>query len=230
MNTQPANYPHDSLALVPAEDRRRFILANTVPTKPPHTPEITLRLAHEAYDLWNKTEEDLEAIGLPPPFWAFAWAGGQGLARHVIDNPQTVRGKKVLDFASGSGIVAIAAAKSGAASVAASDIDPYSIEAIAINAADNDVPVSVTGEDVTGTDGGWDVVLAGDIFYDRAIADAVKGWLSVLAARGATVLIGDPGRAYLPKEGLICKAVYDVAVTRALEDAEVKCTRVWQLP
>jgi predicted nicotinamide N-methyase len=210
-----------------ANRMRRFILENTGAVIPPHVPEIKLQLAHEAFDLWNKTEEELAAVGLPPPFWAFAWAGGQGLARYVLDHPETVRGKNVLDFASGSGIVAIAAAKAGASAVLASDIDPYSLEAIALNADHNDVKLSLVGDDLTGTPGGWDVILAGDIFYDRALADSVTGWLSAMAEQGATVLIGDPGRAYLPRDGLICKATYDVEVTRALEDAEVKCTCVW---
>jgi predicted nicotinamide N-methyase len=228
MNGKPANNLGE-IQNPASADKRRFILCNTAPVSPPHVPEITLQLAHEAYELWSKTEEELEEIVLPPPFWAFAWAGGQGLARYVIDNPGAVGGKSILDFASGSGLVAIAAVKAGAASVLASDIDHYSVEAIRLNAELNRVSLSVTGDDLTGTDQGWDVVLAGDIFYDRAIAEPVGSWLHTLAVRGATVLIGDPGRAYLPKEGLTCRAEYDVKVTRALEDAEVKRTRVWQL-
>jgi len=228
MIERPENNPIEHDRRPAAEEMRKFILANTAPIAPPHVPEITLQLAHEAFELWSKTEEELEEIGLPPPFWAFAWAGGQGLARHVIDNPSVASGKKVLDFASGSGLVAIAAAKAGAAQVEANDIDPYSLEAIALNAERNDTTLSIIGEDLIGVDGGWDVILAGDVFYDRALASAVSDWFRNLALRGATVLIGDPGRAYLPREGLTLRATYDVSVTRALEDAEVKRTSVWQ--
>lgn len=213
-----------------AEQLRHFIITNTAQIAPPHVPEVQLHLAHEAFELWNRTEEDLEAIGLPPPFWAFAWAGGQGLARYVLDNPQTVIGKKVLDFASGSGLVAIAAALAGAETMLASDIDPYSLEAIALNCAINGVKITTTDSDLIGLDGGWDVVLAGDIFYERSLARDLEPWLFKLSRRGATVLVGDPGRAYLPQDRLVCKASYDVEVTRALEDAEIKRTHVWQLP
>ncbi|WP_442581383.1 class I SAM-dependent methyltransferase [Mesorhizobium sp. ASY16-5R] len=212
----------------PAKDKTAFILANTALIAPPHVPEIRLRLADEAHDLWHRTEEELEAIGLPPPFWAFAWAGGQGLARHVLDNPATVRGRTVLDFATGSGLVAIAAAKVGAAQVTAADIDPFSAAAVALNAAGNGVSVTFDGGDLIGTDDGWEVVLAGDVFYDRDFASRLVPWFSALAGRGATILIGDPGRSYLPRDRLTEYAVYQVPVTRALEDAEVKRTTVWR--
>ncbi len=210
-------------------DAERFILANTAPAAPPHVPEVALHLADEAHDLWHRTEEELAAIGLDPPFWAFAWAGGQGLARHILDNPALVRGRTVLDFASGSGLVAIAAARAGAASVIASDVDPFCAAAIRLNARLNGVSVDFTADDLTGTDGGWEVVLAGDVFYDRAMAALVEPWLRSLAARGATVLVGDPGRAYLPKGRLEALATYAVPVTRALEDSEVKRTTVWRV-
>ncbi|MDQ6437788.1 methyltransferase [Mesorhizobium sp. LHD-90] len=211
-----------------SSDRTAFILANTAFVAPPHVPEITLRLADEAHDLWHRTEEELEAIGLPPPFWAFAWAGGQGLARYVLDHPETVAGKTVLDFATGCGLVAIAAAKAGAADVIASDIDPFCEAAVVLNTAANGVVLRFSDADMVGSDEGWDVVLAGDVFYDRAFADRLIPWLSALAARGATVLVGDPGRSYLPKERLGALAAYEVPVTRALEDAEVKRTTVWR--
>jgi len=209
-------------------DPEIFIRDNTGVLTPPHVPEIKLRLATEAHDLWLKTEEELEEIGLPPPFWAFAWAGGQGLARHVLDHPDLVTGKSVLDFASGSGLVGIAARMAGASAVLAADIDPWSETAIRLNAALNDVSVDYTVEDMVGRDDGWDVVLAGDVFYDRGFADVLIPWFSRLAARGAVVLIGDPGRAYCPRERMDALATYTVPVTRALEDSEVKKTTVWR--
>jgi predicted nicotinamide N-methyase len=210
-------------------DAERFILSNTTLVAPPHVPEILLHLADEAHDLWKRTEEELAEIGLPPPFWAFAWAGGQGLARYLLDRPEIVRGKRVLDFASGSGLVAIAAAKAGAADVMAADIDPFCEAAIRLNAGANGVAVGFRGEDQIGKDGGWDVVLAGDIFYDKPFAERLMPWFAALKARGADILVGDPGRAYLPKAGLERLAVYEVPVTRALEDAEVKRTTVWRV-
>jgi len=207
---------------------RKFILDNTALMAPPHVPEVLLHLADEAHDLWLRTEEELAEIGLPPPFWAFAWAGGQGLARYVLDHLEVVRGKSVLDFASGSGLVAIAAAKAGAAEVIAADIDPFCETAIALNLEANGVKASFQGTDCVGIDRGWDVVLAGDVFYDKAFAERLTPWFGTLAARGADILVGDPGRAYLPKHGLQSLAVYQVPVTRVLEDAEVKRTTVWR--
>lgn len=205
-----------------------FIRDNTDVLSPPHVPEVRLRLATDAHALWLKTEEELEEIGLPPPFWAFAWAGGQGLARHVLDHPALVAGKSVLDFASGSGLVGIAASLSGASAVLAADIDPWSETAIRLNGALNGVTVGYTAEDLVGRDAGWDVVLAGDVFYDRAFADGIIPWFTALAARGATVLVGDPDRAYCPRERMEALATYTVPVTRALEDSEVKKTTVWR--
>ena len=209
-------------------DPEVFIRDNTGVLCPPHVPEVRLRLASEAHDLWLKTEEELEEIGLPPPFWAFAWAGGQGLARHVLDHPGLVAGKSALDFASGSGLVGIAARLAGASAVLAADIDPWSGTAIRLNAELNGVTLDYTGGDMLGRDEGWDVVLAGDVFYDRAFAEAIVPWFSALAARGATVLVGDPGRAYCPRERMEALATYQVPVTRALEDSEVKKTTVWR--
>ncbi len=211
-----------------ARTAETFIRANTAMLQPPHVPEIALHLAHEAHDLWQRTEEELAEIGLPPPFWAFAWAGGQGLARHILDHPEIVRGTKVLDFASGSGLVAIAAAKAGAASVVAADIDPFCETAIRLNAEANAVSVAFDGMDLVGSDGGWEVVLAGDVFYEKPFAQRLIPWFGALTARGAQILVGDPGRSYLPKAGLEKLAVYEVPVTRALEDAEVKRTTVWR--
>jgi predicted nicotinamide N-methyase len=209
-------------------DPERFILENTGILHPPHVPELRLHLASEAHELWLKTEEELEEIGLPPPFWAFAWAGGQGLARYVLDHPESVCGKRVLDFASGSGLVAIAAAKAGAAKVLAADIDPWTETAIRLNAALNDVDISFTGLDLVGKPVEADVLLAGDVFYDRTFADLLVPWFLELTEKGVIVLVGDPGRAYLPKERLRAEATYQVPVTRALEDSDVKKTTVWR--
>jgi predicted nicotinamide N-methyase len=210
------------------EGAEKFILDNTAMMSPPHVPEIRLRLADEAHGLWQKTEEELEEIGLPPPFWAFAWAGGQGLARYILDNPSSVRGKRVLDFASGSGLVGIAAAKAGAVSVLAADIDPFCAAAIGLNAEANGVQLDFTASDCIDTDSGWDVVLAGDVFYEKPFADRLTPWFERLATRGTDILVGDPGRSYLPRQRLTAMAVYEVPVTRALEDAEVKRTTVWR--
>lgn len=209
-------------------DPERFILENTSVLSPPHVAEIRLHLASEVHDLWLKTEEDLEEIGLPPPFWAFAWAGGQGLARYVLDHPETVEGKRVLDFASGSGLVALAAAKAGAAEVLAADIDPWARTAVRLNAALNDVDLAFTDDDLIGRSVDFDVVLAGDVFYDSDFARALVEWFVNLAESGCLVLVGDPGRSYRPTAHLEPLATYEVPVTRALEDSEVKKTTVWK--
>ena len=209
-------------------DRTAFIRSHTRLLAVPHAPEIRLHLADEATELWHKTEEELGEIGLPPPFWAFAWAGGQGLARYILDRPAVVAGRHVLDFAAGSGLVAIAAAMAGASPVEACDVDAFALASIPLNAQANGVAVKARENDLVGCDEGWDVVLAGDIWYERDLAARVTAWLEALAARGATVLIGDPGRAYLPRERLDPLASYQVPVTRALEDAEIKATSVWR--
>jgi predicted nicotinamide N-methyase len=210
-------------------DRLAFIRAHTRLLPVPHAPEIALHVAEEATELWQKTEEELATIGLPPPFWAFAWAGGQALARYILDHPEVVSGRRVLDFASGSGLVAIAAAKAGAVQVIAADIDAFAAAAIGLNAQANGVSVEARLDDLLGLDQGWEVILAGDICYERALAAQVIDWLSALSQRGATVLIGDPGRSYLPKDRLAEVASYQVPVTRALEDSEIKKSSVWRL-
>jgi predicted nicotinamide N-methyase len=212
----------------PILDRPAFILAHTRLIAPPLAPEILLRLADEATELWQKTEDELGQIGLPPPFWAFAWAGGQGLARYILDHRDLVAGRRVLDFASGSGMVAIAAAMAGAAAVEASEIDEFAMAAIALNAAQNDVWLKVRAADLVGLEEGWDVVLAGDVSYQQDMAEAVTRWLGALARRGASVLIGDPWRSYLARELLEPIAEYSVPTTRALEDAEIKRTGVFR--
>ncbi len=211
-------------------DRGAFIRSNTSVMTPPLVPEVSLHLAHEAVPLWQKTEEELGEMGLPPPFWAFAWAGGQALARHVLDNPLLVRGQRVVDLASGSGLVGIAAMKAGAASVLAADIDGFSIEAIRLNAALNDVSIDLTGQDLLNAPApDCGIILVGDLFYEKALAARVFDWLSEAEARGIAALIGDPGRSYLPRGRLSKLAEYKVEVTRDLEDAEIKWTSVWRL-
>jgi predicted nicotinamide N-methyase len=209
-------------------DPEQFVRANTSLISPPHVPEIRLHLASEAHDLWLKTEDELQEIGLPPPFWAFAWAGGQGLARYVLDHADIVRDKRVLDFASGSGLVAIAAAIAGAGAVTAADIDPWTETALGLNARENGVTIDFRSDDIVGKAVDADVILAGDVFYDRDFADALVPWFRTLALEGKLVLVGDPGRAYLPKDRLASCATYQVPVTRALEDSEVKKTTVWR--
>jgi predicted nicotinamide N-methyase len=209
-------------------ERRAFIRAHTRLLPVPHAPEISLHVAAEATPLWQKTEDELGEMGLPPPFWAFAWAGGQALARYILDHPETVAGKGVLDFASGSGLVAIAAMKAGAAMADASDIDAFALEAMALNAEVNGVRIRPTMDDLVGRDDGWDVILAGDICYEKGTAERVTVWLESLAQRGAEVLIGDPGRTYLPKGRLVEVATYQVPTTRELEDFEIKKSSVWR--
>ena len=214
-------------------DRKAFIRANTRLTAVPHVPEISLYVADESVPMWEKTEEELGAIGLPPPYWAFAWAGGQALARYVLDNPPSVGGKRVLDLASGSGLVAIAAAKAGAAPVIAADIDAFTESSVALNAEANDVYIEVLVQDLLDQPAQdtprYDVILVGDLFYERDTAARALAFLDRHAASGTRVLIGDPGRAYLPKDRLRRLAEYSVPVTRELEDLEIKRTTVWEL-
>ena len=210
--------------------RATFISANCRSMPVPLVPEISLKLAHEALPLWRKTEEELGEMGLPPPFWAFAWAGGQALARYVLDNVERVRGKRVIDLASGSGLVAIAAKLAGASSVLAADIDPYAVDAIALNAEANGVEITATGENLLSAPApDTDVVLAGDIFYERPLAETALAWLQAARSRGTDIVIGDPGRSYLPRDHLRKLMEYSVPVTRELEDAEIKRTTVWAL-
>jgi predicted nicotinamide N-methyase len=175
----------------------------------------------------GKAEEELGEMELPPPFWAFAWAGGQALARYILDHPDLVRRKRVLDFASGSGLVAIAAALAGAAAVEASEIDEFALAAIALNAQANGVRITSRAGDIAGQDGKWYLELADDVSYERDMAERVTDWLAHLAARGARVLIGDPGRTYLARDRLEPIAEYGIPVTRELEDREIQRTQVW---
>lgn len=211
-----------------------FIRAQTAIASPPLVPELRLHLASEVTKLWHATEATLEQNNLPPPYWAFAWPGGQALARYVLDHPETVRGRRVLDFAAGCGLTALAAARAGAASVAASEIDPVAATALALNAALNGVALTLIGDDATRQAAdeaarGWDVVLAGDVFYERPMAEAVEPWLRGLARCGVRVLVADPGRAYVPKAGLAELARYTVPTSRDLEDRETRETVVYAL-
>jgi predicted nicotinamide N-methyase len=209
-----------------------FIRANTAILPVPLVPEISLHIAHESVPLWQKTEEELGAIGLPPPFWAFAWAGGQALARYVLDHPDRVLQKQVIDLASGSGLVAIAAGKAGAKSVLAADIDAFAIAAIGMNSIVNHTEnqIKATSENLMDAPPpACDIILVGDLFYEKALAAQVFDWLSQAKRNGTDVLIGDPGRSYLPKDKLAKLAEYNVPVTRDLEDAEIKRTAVWTL-
>jgi predicted nicotinamide N-methyase len=219
-------------------DRKAFIRANTRLQPVPLVPEISLHVADEAVPIWRKTEEELDAMGLPPPYWAFAWAGGQALARHVLDHPAAVAGLRVLDLAAGSGLVAIAAALAGAAPVVAADIDAFTDPAIALNAEANDVYIEIITRDLLAEDlpdhpasrqPRYDVILVGDLFYERDTAARALAFLDRHAATGARVLVGDPGRTYLPKDRLKRLAEYSVPVTRELEDLEIKRTTVWAL-
>jgi predicted nicotinamide N-methyase len=211
-------------------DRSAFIREHTRLQRPPHAPELQLWLADEITPIWKLTEEELGEMGLPPPFWAFAWAGGQALARWVLDHPSEVRGKRVLDFATGSGLVAIAAMKAGAAEALAADIDDFCAAAVAANARANDVRVAFTAENLLDRDPPQvDVVCAGDVSYEKPMAERVHAWLRAAHDRGARVLIGDPGRTYFPKAGLVRLAEYQVPTTRELEDLEVKRTGVWTM-
>lgn len=222
-----------SLILEPAApifDRRAFILANTELTAPPMLPEIRLHLATEVTPLWEATESTLAAVNLPPPYWAFAWPGGQAVARHVLDVPELVAGRRVLDFAAGSGMIAIAAAKAGASEVVAVEIDDFAATAIGLNATANGVAVRAVCGDIVGLPlPDIDVVLAGDVCYEKPMAERVIGWLRGLARAGVLVIIGDPGRAYVPKAGIEALAKLTVPTSLDLEDREVRDTVVWRL-
>jgi predicted nicotinamide N-methyase len=194
----------------------------------PLTPELRFHLADPQSDLWRQEEEALMAQGLPSPFWAFAWGGGQALARLILDQPELVRDKRVLDFACGCGVAGIASAKAGADLVTGTEIDAFAVHAARANARLNDVPMQVLHADLVGADDGWDVVLAGDVFYETEAGAAITGWLESLHDRGALVLIGDPGRAYLPKDKLSVMTRFEAPKAGDLEDQDVGAARVWR--
>jgi predicted nicotinamide N-methyase len=213
----------------PLSKEDAFIGANTAIDTPPLVPEIKLHLASEVTPLWHATEATLAKSQLPPPYWAFAWPGGQALARHMLDHPALVAGKAVLDIGAGSGLVAIAAKRAGAARVTAAEIDAFAIAAIHLNAALNNVAIEAESRDLIGGASEWDAILVGDMCYERPLADRLTAWLRQLVARGATVLLGDPGRAYLPKDGLAEIARYTVPTSLDLEDRTQRETVIWQL-
>lgn len=207
-----------------------FVRRNTAITAPPLVPEIRLHLATEITPIWQATEESLAYGVVPPPFWAFAWVGGQALARYLLDNPEEVAGRFVLDFGSGSGIVGIAAARAGAARVLVADIDCFAAAAIAANAALNGTDIEITTSDVVGTtDPRWEVITAGDVCYEQPMAGRVTAWLRRLAHSGRVVMLGDPGRAYLPARGLCERSRYVVPTSRDLEDRDSRDGVVWRV-
>jgi predicted nicotinamide N-methyase len=211
-----------------------FIETNTAWTELPFLGGIGAYLANEVTPLWEATEDWLKETGLAPPYWAFAWPGGQALARYALDRPDEVRGRRVLDFAAGAGLAGIAACRAGASRAQGSELDPLALAAMALNAKRNQEAFSPLDEDVTRhppADGHapWDVVLAGDVCYEKPMTDLVLPWLRAMAGRGARVLLADPGRAYLPAQGLVELARYTVPVSRAVEASEQRETLVYAL-
>ena len=214
---------------VRSSDFTPFILANTEIVAPPLVPELRLRLATEIVPIWQATEAVLEQLNVPPPYWAFCWPGGQALARYLLDHPALVHGRRVLDFAAGSGVVAIAAAKAGGHAVA-NDVDRVALTAIGLNADLNDAVVEREGDDLlAGSTRRWDLILAGDVCYERGMAERVWTWLRAAARAGVEVLLGDPGRTYLPAAGLERLAEYAVPTSTELEDRTIKQTTIWRV-
>lgn len=212
------------------EEARRFVRENTVLLPTPMVPEIRTWQATEITSLWQATEQYLETVGLPPPYWAFPWPGSQALARYALDHPADFARRQVADIGSGNGLASIAAARAGAGRVSAIDPDPFAAAAAAENAAANDVELDLLVRDGTlDLPEGTELVIAGDVCYERAMADRLVPRLRAAAARGLTVLLADPGRAYLPKTGLVAVAQYDVPTTRELEDREVRETTIWRM-
>jgi predicted nicotinamide N-methyase len=226
--------PFPTLTDKPSED---FIRAETRIAHPPLLPEIALHLASDSIGLWNETEafksKGARNEPLPPPYWAFAWPGGQALARYILDHPEEVAGKTVLDIGSGSGMVAIAAAKAGASAVCAADIDPFALVALEMNARLNGVFIEPLSRDLIGERARWRAVFSGDMCYERPLAERLMPWLKALSGEGTRVLIGDPGRNYFPgdgeRSGLTRLATYAVPTSRELEDRELRETSVYAL-
>ena len=211
-------------------DTEAFIRAQTRPLPVPSVPSIRLYQADEVTPLWLMTEQDMATQCLAPPFWAFAWSGGQALARYILEHPEIVRGRRVLDIACGSGLVGIAARQAGAESVLCNDIDPYAGASVALNAALNDVSLDFTGDDLlAGPIPDVDIIFAGDICYEKPMTDAMLTYFRRAAPHKIAVYIGDPHRTYFPKTGLRRLADYDILTNADIEDAAVKPASVWKL-
>ncbi len=211
------------------QEAQTFIRANTQPATPPLVPEITLYLASEITPIWQATEDWLQRQNIAPPFWAFAWPGSQALARFILDQPQRVAGRRVLDFACGCGLAALAAARAGAALVEAAEIDPLAIAALALNAHANGLSVRGLAEDVVGSPGRWDIIMCGDVCYEAPMTRHILPWLTRMAAEGAEIWLADPGRAYLPPNGLHEIARYTVPTSLELEDHTHRRTLLYRL-
>jgi predicted nicotinamide N-methyase len=209
-------------------DPAAFIRRHTMWDRHAMVPEITLSLATEITPIWQATESFLQESGIEPPFWAFAWPGGVAMARHILDRPALVAGKRVLDFAAGGGIAAIAAKMAGAAQVEAAEIDPLAIAVIALNAAQNGVEIATLAGDIVGTACRWDLILCGDVCYEAPMTRHILPWLQQMA-RSAEVWVADPGRAYLPRQGMTSFAEYQVPTTRELENHDHRTTRLLRL-
>lgn len=213
-----------------SSDAVEFIRTQTQILSPSILPEIKLHLATEIMPLWQLIEERLRHADLPPPFWAIAWPGGQGAARCILDNSGFVRGKRVVDFAAGSGLIAIAAMKAGAKNALAIDIDPLALEAVRLNAEINRVAVKTSdGIDLTRPYTKADIIMAGDICYQQAMSTTLIRWLRLCVEEGTEVLLSDPGRAYVPQEGLVKLASYNVPTSRDIEDQEMRVATVWRM-
>jgi predicted nicotinamide N-methyase len=211
------------------ESVARFITENTELISPPLVPEVRLHLAAESLPLWQKTEDELGEMNVPPPFWAFAWAGGQAVARYLIDHPEICAGRTVLDLGCGGGIAAIAAGKAGARRLLAADIDKLALVACSLNARANDIDLETSNQDLLAEPPrSDDVIIIGDLFYERELAERVVAYIVEAKARGSAVYVGDPQRSYFPESRFTQLADYQVAVTRELEDAEIKRTAVWR--
>ena len=214
-------------------DKKTFILENTSPLPCLNIPSIKLYQADEVHKLWHMTEAEMGKIDLPPPFWAFPWAGGEALALYILKNPETVKGKKVLDFASGSGLVGIAAKQAGALSVVSNDIDAFSCEAIRLNARLNHVSLAIENDNLVNKGealrNSFDVILAGDVFYDKIMSETVIDWLRHFDQSKTVTLVGDPARAYLPETFLERKATFKLRVSEAIEDKSPKDVTIWQI-
>ena len=208
-------------------EHARFVTDQTTPASAPLVPELTLHLATEITPIWQATEDWLAQRNVDPPFWAFAWPGGQALARHILDHPAIVAGRRVLDFAAGGGIAAIACTRAGAIAEAA-EIDPLAIAALRLNAAANGVSVTATTGDVVGAACRWDLILCGDVCYEQPMTAHILPWLRAMA-REAEVWVADPGRAYLPRDGLTAFATYRVPTSLELEDRTERQVTLYRL-